>query len=202
MLVEGGIDVSLLELVNMAYSVFPGGMIGDARTPLEDFVRERMRGYLRDAGYTANEIEAVLSMKPEHLAPVPRQLAAVRAFASLPEAASLAAANKRVANILKQAQAKGESYGNASAAEMTEDAEIKLFNALAEASRIATPLFKNGDYTGYLKTFAVLRAPVDAFFESIMVMVDDPVVRRSRLALLCDLREQMNRVADISKLAA
>ena len=84
MLVEGGIDVSLLELVNMAYSVFPGGMIGDARTPLEDFVRERMRGYLRDAGYTANEIEAVLSMKPEHLAPVPRQLAAVRAFASLP----------------------------------------------------------------------------------------------------------------------
>ncbi len=202
MLVEGGIDVSLLELVNMAYSVFPGGMIGDARTPLEDFVRERMRGYLRDAGYTANEIEAVLSMKPEHLAPVPRQLAAVRAFASLPEAASLAAANKRVANILKQAQAKGESYGNASAAEMTEDAEIELFNALAEASRIATPLFKNGDYTGYLKTFAVLRAPVDAFFESIMVMVDDPVVRRSRLALLCDLREQMNRVADISKLAA
>ena len=85
---------------------------------------------------------------------------------------------------------------------MTEDAEIELFNALAEASRIATPLFKKGDYTGYLKTFAVLRAPVDAFFESIMVMVDDPVVRRSRLALLCDLREQMNRVADISKLAA
>ena len=202
MLVEGGIDVSLFDLVNMANSVFPKGNIGDARSDLEIFVRERMRGYLRDAGYTANEIESVLSMNPVRLAPIPRQLAAVRAFASLPEAASLAAANKRVANILKQAEARGESFANPSVAQMTEDAEVKLYDALAEASRIATPLFKNGDYTEYLKTFAVLRAPVDAFFESIMVMVDDAAVRKNRLALLRDLRDQMNRVADISKLAA
>ncbi|MSQ51682.1 MAG: glycine--tRNA ligase subunit beta [Betaproteobacteria bacterium] len=202
MLVEGSIDVSLFDLVDLAFSAFPKGILGGAQADLRMFILERMRGYLREMAYTTNEIESVLCMNPMHLASVPRQLAAVRAFASLPEAASLAAANKRVANILKQAQAKGESFANASVAAMTEDAEIKLHDALAAASRIATPLFKNGDYTGYLKAFAVLKAPVDAFFDSIMVMVDDPVARRSRLALLCDLRDQMNRVADISKLAA
>ena len=200
-LIERGLEISLAKLVDAAFSVFPQGMIGNAGTDLIGFILDRLRGYLRDTGFTVNEIEAVLSMNPVQLAPVPRQLAAVRAFASLPEAASLAAANKRVANILRQAEAKGESFANARAAEMIEDAELKLFDALAEASRVATPLFKNGDYTGYLKTFAVLRAPVDAFFESIMVMVDDPAVRRSRLALLHDLRHEMNRIADISKLA-
>jgi len=201
-LVERGLEVSLAKLVDAAFAVFPQDMIGNAGTDLIEFIRDRLRGYLRDAGYSANEIEAVLCMQPLQLAPIPRQLAAVRAFAGMPEAASLAAANKRVANILRQAEAKGESFANASAAEMLEDAELTLFDALTEASRIATPLFKNGDYTGYLKAFAVLKAPVDAFFESIMVMVDDPAVRRSRLALLHDLRHEMNRVADISKLAA
>ena len=201
-LVERGLEVSLAKLVDAAFAVFPQDMIGNAGTDLIEFIRDRLRGYLRDAGYSANEIEAVLCMQPLQLAPIPRQLAAVRAFAGMPEAASLAAANKRVANILRQAEAKGESFANAIAAEMLEDAELTLFDALTEASRIATPLFKNGDYTGYLKAFAVLKAPVDAFFESIMVMVDDPAVRRSRLALLHDLRHEMNRVADISKLAA
>ena len=85
---------------------------------------------------------------------------------------------------------------------MNETAERGLFDALAEASRLARPLFQRGDYTAYLKTFAVLRVPVDAFFESVMVMVDDAAVRKNRLALLRDLRDEMNRVADIAKLAA
>ncbi len=201
-LVEGELKVPLFELVKAAFSVFPRGMVGDAHTDLEIFVFERLRSYLREASYTANEIESVLCMHPTQLDQIPRQLAAVRAFAGLPEAASLAAANKRVANILKQAEAKGESFNKAQVHEMKEPAERHLFDALRKASQKATPLFEAGDYTGYLKAFAVLKPPVDAFFESVMVMVDDKEVRKSRLALLKDLRDEMNRVADISKLAA
>jgi glycyl-tRNA synthetase beta chain len=201
-LVEGKLKLPLSDLVNGAFSVFPRGMIGDAHTDLEMFVIERLRSYLREAGYSANEIESVLCVHPARLDQVPSQLAAVRAFACLPEAASLAAANKRVANILKQVEAKGESFGKAQAQDMKEPAERNLFDALKNATDMATPLFQSGDYTGYLKAFAVLKSPVDAFFESVMVMVDDPEVRRSRLALLKDLRDEMNRVADISKLAA
>jgi len=201
-LVEGKLKVPLSDLVNEAFSVFPRGMIGDAHTGLEIFIFERLRSYLREAGYSANEIESVLCMHPTRLDQVPGQLAAVRAFASLPEAASLAAANKRVANILKQAEAKGESFNQAQAQAMKEPAERDLFDALIKASQKATPLFQAGDYTGYLKAFAVLKSPVDAFFESVMVMVDDQEVRKNRLALLKDLRDEMNRVADISKLAA
>jgi glycyl-tRNA synthetase beta chain len=202
MLIEGRLSLSLHDLVTAAFSVFPRGKVGDAHADLELFVIERLRGHLREAGYTANEVESVLCKHPTRLDQVPRQLAAVRAFAALPEAASLAAANKRVANILKQAEAKGESFNQAKAHEMKEPADRNLFDALKEASRQATPLFDAGDYAGYLKTFAVLKSPVDAFFDSVMVMSDDAQARRSRLALLQDLRDEMNRVADISKLAA
>jgi glycyl-tRNA synthetase beta chain len=201
-LIESERSLSLHDLVNAAFSVFPRGKAGDAHADLELFVIERLRGHLREAGYTANEIESVLCLHPTQLDRVPRQLAAVRTFAALPEAASLAAANKRVANILKQAEAKGESFGNAQAQAMKEPAERDLFDALRQASQKAKPLFQAGDYTGYLKAFAVLKSPVDAFFESVMVMVDDQEVRKNRLALLQDLRAEMNRVADISKLAA
>lgn len=202
MLVEGNLPLSLFDLVNAAFSVFPQGMLGDAHTDLETFVFERLRGHLREAGYGANEIEAVLCMRPVQLDQVPRQLEAVRAFAGLPEAESLAAANKRVVNILKQAEAKGESFINAEAGMLREPAERALFEALRKTSLRANSLFKQGDYTGYLKTFSVLKAPVDAFFDSVMVMVDDHELRRNRLALLADLRREMNQVADISKLAA
>jgi glycyl-tRNA synthetase beta chain len=202
MLIEGKLSVSSHDLVNAAYSVFPRGMIGDTNTNLHEFIFERLRSYLREAGYTANEIEAVLCMRPVQLHQVPLQLAAVRAFASLPEAESLAAANKRVVNILKQAEAKGESFNRAQAEALTETAERDLFNALAMATRNATPLLQKGDYAGYLKAFAVLKSPVDAFFDSVMVMVEDAAVRQNRLALLADLRQEMNRIADISKLAS
>jgi glycyl-tRNA synthetase beta chain len=201
-LIEGNLQVSLDELVNWAFSVFPAGMLGEAHAELETFVFERLRGYLRETGYTANEIESVLCMRPVRLLQVPRQLAAVRAFASLPEAESLAAANKRVANILKQAGAKGVLLVPAEAGKLQEPAERALFDALKTASRLATPLFEQGDYTGYLRTFAVLKSPVDAFFDAVMVMVDDAALRQNRLALLSDLRMEMNRVADISKLAS
>ena len=201
-LVEQDLRLSLSDLAAAAFAVYPPGVLGDARAAVETFILERLRGYLRDAGYSANEVESVLCMRPVRLDLVPHQLAAVRAFADLPEAESLAAANKRVANILKQAAAKGESFQNAEVRMLKEPGERALFDALRTASQQATPRFERGDFTGYLKTFAVLKTPVDTFFDTVMVMVDDSALRQNRLALLADLRQAMNRFADLSKLAA
>ncbi len=126
----------------------------------------------------------MLSQNPARLDLVPQQLEAVKAFEALPEAESLAAANKRVANILKQAEAKGESFAKAERKELKEAAEISLFDALQKATGNANPLFERGDYAGYLKTFAVLKAPVDAFFDKVMVMAEQKALRQNRLALL------------------
>jgi glycyl-tRNA synthetase beta chain len=200
-LIERDLPLSLSDLINEAFSVYDR-KVGDAHSELEGFIRDRLIGYLRDRGYSALEVDSVLAAGFDRVSDTVRQLEAVRAFNALPEAQSLAAANKRVVNILKQAEARGESFANVGLDELKEPAERALFEALTDASRQATPLFDSGDFTGYLKTFAVLKTPVDAFFDAIMVMVDDPGVRKSRLALLSDLRRQMNRVADISRLAA
>jgi glycyl-tRNA synthetase beta chain len=199
-LVERSYPLALDELLNAAFEGYPG--IGQAHTDLEAFIRERFAGYLKDSGYSTLEVDAVLSLNPTRMDRVPDQLQAVRAFLALPEAASLAAANKRVANILRQAAGKGESFINADAGRLREPAERELFDALGKATRRARPLFDQGDFTGYLRTFADLKAPVDAFFDTVMVMAEDAELRRNRLALLADLREEMNRVADISRLAA
>lgn len=202
-LIERDLPLCLDELVKTAFSTFdPSCKLADAHTELETFVFERMRGYFADAGYTPQEIDAVLSMRPVGVNKIPLQLAAVRAFAALPEAASLAAANKRVANILRQAEAKGDAVRDTDEKLLQDPAERALFTALKLASSTAMPLFKKGDYTGYLKTFAVLKAPVDAFFDSVMVMAEDAALRRNRIALLEELRREMNQIADISKLAA
>ena len=200
-LIERDIPVSLHELVNTAFAGY-NGRIADAHTDLQIFVLDRLSGYLRDHGYSTLEVESVVSLRPVQINVVPRQVEAVRAFNTLPEAQSLAAANKRVVNILKQAAAKGESFINADGHNLKEPAERALFDALRITSQKANSLFDQGDFTGYLKTFAVLKSPVDAFFNSVMVMVDDRALRQNRLALLADLRKEMNRIADISKLAA
>ena len=201
-LVEGGFKLQLHDLVMDAFDTFPRSLVNATPVELEQFVVERARGYLRDKGFSANEVEAVLSVNNDSLYLVPKQLQAVRAFAELAQAASLAAANKRVANILRQAAAKGESFANVTREELREPAEIALFDQLSRVSTTAKPLFEAGDYEGYLKTFASLKAPVDSFFDSIMVMAPDAAVRRARLALLADLQREMNRVADIGKLAS
>ena len=200
-LIERDLALPLHALVNAAFAGY-NGRVGDAGTDLQLFIFDRLAGYLRDRGYTALEVESVVSLRPVQISLVPRQVEAVRAFNTLPEAQSLAAANKRVVNILKQAEAKGESFMDAEADKLKEPAERALFDALRSTSRQAASLFNQGDFTGYLKTFAVLKSPVDAFFDSVMVMVDDQALRQNRLALLADLRREMNQVADISKLAA
>ncbi|HUQ26856.1 MAG TPA: glycine--tRNA ligase subunit beta [Burkholderiales bacterium] len=197
-LVENKLRLSLKELIHAAFEPFPT----KPHTDLRDFMFDRFAGYLREQGYSTLQVDAVLSKQPVNLSVVPQQLEAVKVFQSLPEAESLAAANKRVANILKQAEAKGETFANTAINELVEPAERALHEAIRKASDKAKPLYESGDYTGYLKSFAVLKAPVDAFFDKVMVMVEDEKLRRSRLALLRDLREAMNRVADLSKLAA
>ena len=199
--VENQLPLALDRLVRDAFEVF-GAKARDAQTDLETFIFERFSGYLRDQGFSTLQVDAVLSQRPARINRVPQQLEAVKAFEALPEAESLAAANKRVANILRQAQAKGETFAKVARAELKEPPEISLFDALHEASTTADELFERGDYTGYLKTFAVLKAPVDEFFDKVMVMVEQDALRRNRLALLADLRRAMNRVADISRLAA
>jgi glycyl-tRNA synthetase beta chain len=156
---------------------------------------------LKEQGFSTLQVDAVLSQNPVRLRLVPQQLEAVKAFQQLPEAESLAAANKRVANILKQAAEKGESFTKAERKALKEPAELALLAALELASSNAMPMFERGDYAGYLKSFAVLKQPVDAFFDSVMVMAKEEELRKNRLALLADLRKAMNRVADISKLA-
>jgi len=196
--VENQLSLSLWDLVDAAFEPFKG----KAQTDLQSFFTERMRSYFQEQGYSVNEVEAVLSLNPVAIILIPKQLEAVRAFSALPEAASLAAANKRIANILRQAETKGESFADADVSVLKEPAEILLFEALQAASRSAKPLFDSGDFSGYLKTFASLKSPVDSFFDGVMVMVDDRKLRENRLALLTDMRKAMNRFSDISKLAA
>ncbi len=171
------------------------------------FIRERAANLMRERGYTAHQVAAVMEVdsiesKPDRFDLLPKKLEAVRVFAALPESTSLAAANKRIANIIKQAHDKGEKFGFVDHDNFPEQVERDLYHALRQASAKASPQFEKGNYTDYLKSFAVLRAPVDAFFDGVMVMAEDPHVRQKRLNLLFELEFEMNRVADISKLAS
>jgi glycyl-tRNA synthetase beta chain len=164
------------------------------------FLYDRLAVMLREQGYSAHEVDAVLALRPQRLSDVAKRLAAVRAFASLPEAESLAAANKRVGNILKKAE--GGVEAQADAALLKEAAEVELNQALTRVKPQADAAFQQGDYTASLQALAALRVPVDAFFDNVMVNAEDPALRKNRLGLLATLHEAMNRVADLSKLAA
>jgi glycyl-tRNA synthetase beta chain len=169
-------------------------------TKVLDFIYDRVSGAQREQGHSANEVEAVLSLRPPVLADIPKRLDAVRVFAALPEAPALAAANKRVGNILKKAE--GEVGKAADPALFVEAAESELFAALSDIAPQADAAFNAGDYTASLQKLAALKAPVDAFFDKVMVNADDPALKANRLALLNQLHQTMNRVADLSRLAA
>jgi len=199
MLIEKNLPLRLFDLVNIAFAAFVKGL-GHAHTDVEIFIFDRLGGIMREQGYTANEVEAVLSLNPTLIYLVPKQLEAVRAFAGLPEAPALAAANKRVGNILKKAE--GEVGEKVDPARFVEDAEKALFAALGDIAPQADAAFEAGDYTASLQKLAALKAPVDAFFDHVMVNADDPALKANRLALLNQLHRTMNRVADLSRLAA
>ena len=198
-LVEKNLPLDLPELLRSAAPVF-GGLIEDPTPKLLPFFADRLAVSLREQGYSAQEVDAVLALAPTRLGEVPRRLAAVRAFAGLPEAASLAAANKRIGNILKKAE--GEVEAKVNTALLQEAAEQALFEALGTVQPEADRLFEQGDLAGSLKALAALKTPVDAFFDDVMVNAEDAQLRANRLGLLKTLHEAMNRVADLSRLAA
>ena len=199
MLVEKDLPLDLTALLAAAVPAF-GGLISDATPALTDFIYDRISGSLREQGYSAQEVDAVLALRPQRLADIGRRLSAVRAFTALAEAPALAAANKRVGNILKKAD--GEVQAKVDAGLLKESAEIALAQALADVAPQADAAFAAGDYTASLQALAALRTPVDAFFDDVMVNAEDPALKANRLGLLKTLHEAMNRVADLGRLAA
>ncbi|MCE1241581.1 MAG: glycine--tRNA ligase subunit beta [Azonexaceae bacterium] len=201
MLAENDLALPLDTLLTAAAAPFAAvDGFQPAKTALADFIYDRLAGSLREEGYSAQEVDAVVSQRPQRLGDIPRRLAAVRAFSALPEAAALAAANKRVGNILKKAEA--AVYARIDANLLKEAAEQALAAALAEVAPKADAAFAAGDYTASLSALAALRAPVDAFFDGVMVNADDPALKANRLGLLATLHAAMNRVADLSRLSA
>ncbi|MEG1770735.1 MAG: glycine--tRNA ligase subunit beta [Comamonas sp.] len=198
MLVEKDLALDLETLLVSTLPAF-GDKITDATPALVDFIYDRLAGNLREQGFSAQQVDAVLALRPQRLADVQKRLEAVRAFAALPEAPALAAANKRVGNILKKAETAVQARVDASL--LQETAEQELNQALQTTVPRADAQFAEGDYTASLQTLAVLRAPVDAFFDKVMVNAEDPALKANRLGLLATLHEAMNRVADLSRLA-
>ena len=208
MLVEKNLPLELLLLLHNAGDPFKD-LISADRSKLADdmlsFINDRLAGSLREQGFSAQEVDSVVSQKPQRLGDVAKRLAAVRTFAALPEAPALAAANKRIGNILKKAPP--DVAAHVSEIDLLEPAEIALYAVMQAVLPQANAQFDAGDYTASLQTLAALRAPVDAFFDGVMVNVPETQenafeLRRNRLGLLKSLHDAMNRVADLSRLVA
>jgi glycyl-tRNA synthetase beta chain len=199
-LAERRLPLGLETLVDDAFSVFDAShKLAAAQAELMSFFFDRMRGYFAESGYSPSEIDAVLALKPGRVDLVPLQLDAVKMFNTLPEAPSLAAANKRIGNILKKTAAPVLPQFDQNL--LVEGAEKALGSAFTLARANAEQRFAAQDYTGMLKALASLKGPVDAFFDGVMVMTDDERLRDNRIALLAQLQQTMNRIADISRLA-
>ncbi|WP_447748859.1 glycine--tRNA ligase subunit beta [Variovorax boronicumulans] len=192
-----GLD-ALLQDAAAQFSAIDGFDSSKATVELRDFILDRLAGSLREQGASAQEVDAVLAPLPQRLGEVPKLLAAVRAFAALPAAAALAAANKRIGNILKKAP---EADAHVSELLLQEPAEKALHAAMAQVVPAANAQFDAGDYTGSLQTLAALREPVDAFFTDVMVNAEQADLRLNRLGLLMSLHSAMNRVAQLERLA-
>ncbi|HOZ63813.1 MAG TPA: glycine--tRNA ligase subunit beta [Burkholderiaceae bacterium] len=197
MLVEKDLPLGVYQLVQMGESALPN--LTAVLDSLSEFIYDRLASSLREQGFSAQEVDAVLALRPQRLGDVPKRLTAVRAFATLPEAPALAAANKRISNILKKAQ---EVDAHVSEVLLKESAEIALYAAMKDVAPKAKAQFEAGDYTTSLQTLAALRAPVDAFFDGVMVNAEEMDLRLNRQGLLKSLHVAMNRVADLSRLAA
>ncbi|WP_296658444.1 glycine--tRNA ligase subunit beta [Paraburkholderia sp.] len=200
-LVEKQLPLDLVELLRAAAAQFANvPAVTDSTDAIYEFCMDRLRGLLRERGYAAAEIDAVLALNPTRLDDIVARLDAVREFAALAESASLAAANKRISNILKKSDGAGDAGVQIS---LFVEAAEKALHAQLEAvtPRVETQLAAR-EYTGALTALAALRESVDMFFNDVMVNAEDPALRANRLALLKALHRQMNSVADISRLAA
>jgi len=200
-LVEQGIDVPVAKLLHFAFDAFaPVQAVKPAHDALAGFIADRLRGYLREQGGSANEIEALLAAGLEGLVSLPARLAALREFEALPEAEALAAANKRIVNILRKSGSEAAAAVDRSL--LADGAERELWLAFERLHPAVAGHCAAGDYASALKALATTKPVVDRFFDDVMVMADDPAIRGNRLALLRGVAATMNRVADIGKLAA
>ena len=202
MLMDRSLQINVRQLIEFGHAAFMNGLIApkdELRPKLELFFQERIVGLLESEGHPFANVSAVLA-SPDLASwgEIRARLAAVRAFADLPESAALAAANKRIGNILKKAP---EVDAHVSPVLLKEPAEIALYGAMQSVLPRAQTLFEGGDYTGSLQALAALRSPVDAFFDGVMVNAEEMDLRRNRQGLLKSLFEAMNRVADLSRLA-
>ena len=202
-LVERGIDVDLTAMLEKAVAEQPAGKLpaDELLAELYAFITDRMRRYFldRDSGLGVETFEAVMVRQPASLVDFDRRLAAVQTFARLDQAESLAAANKRIANILRKA---GDPEGLAVSIKLFEhDAEQSLHSSLENSREKVAPMLEQRRYAEILNELADLRDPVDRFFDDVMVMAEDDAVRNNRLALLGELRALFLDVADISRLS-
>ncbi len=196
-IIENKLDLNILDLIDFSLTLFTHQFDrNETHKLVADFVFERLKGYCLDQGYTADEFDAVISVTPAEPLDFMQRLQAVKAFRQLPEAESLAAANKRIRNILK----KSDTEPAASIGELVEAEEKQLLKAALQSADDIKPLLAQRDYQATLNRLAQLRNDVDAFFDSVMVMTDDLDLRANRLALLSLLFEQFLTCADISKL--
>jgi glycyl-tRNA synthetase beta chain len=199
MLAEMALPLDLTTLLQIARAQFGEQVADSVVVDVHGFMLDRLKNYLRDKGFEPNEIEAVVSQSPSRIDLVLPRLEAVVAFKKLPEAEALAAANKRIQNILKKAE---QPKAGPDMALFAEDAERDLFQVVNGIAPKVNSLVANEDYTDALCELATVRAAVDRFFDDVMVMADEPLIRNNRLALLKMLGDLMNQVADISKLAS
>jgi len=206
-LVEKKIKLSVVDLITYTLKQFAQAEVGENAKidVIHNFILDRLRAYLKDQGidgknFSTNEVESVVSQSPVLFNDVLERLAAVRQFSQLEEATALAAANKRIGNILKKVDFALPEKVNPSLFKL--DAEKALAKALDEVMPSVQSAFKAGNFTLALQSFASLRSQVDGFFNDVMVMDPDTALRDNRLALLAEMHQAMNRVADIGKLAA
>lgn len=194
-------SLDVLELLQMAHAQYPSGVLAEsAAQDIYNFMLDRFRSYLRERDYRPDEIEAVFSLNPRQFDDALKRLEALQSFRKLPEAAALAAANKRISNILRQAGGNPADYEQSNPILFIEPAEKELGRVVALMHNEVGPILAAGNYAEGLKRLAALRNHVDRFFDDVMVMVDDPKIRNNRLALLNELSALFLWTADISRL--
>ncbi len=198
-LIEKNLDLDLVDLVSQALEQQKHtGIEEGTQTKVVEFLIDRLRGYSLDLGYLPDEFDAVKTVKPTRPVDFMHRLKAVQSFRRLPEAESLAAANKRIRNILRKVKETVDTDVNADV--LTNQAEKSLYTATQQAQAMVTPLLDQYDYSATLQHLAGLKEPIDGFFDNVMVMADDPILKANRLALLQQLQQLFLQIADIGKL--
>ena len=195
--IEGQIDFDLPALLSHAASLLPAGLDGSLIVgEVEEFIYERLRGYLSDAGYGVDTIDAVRSVQPVSLFDFHGRIQAVHEFRKMPEAGSLAAANKRIRNILKKIDSLPDLNVNSEL--LTDGAEQNLYNELVKMEQAVTPIIQHREYSKALTSLASLKQTIDLFFDDVMVMDDTDSIRNNRIALVTRVNNQFSAIADIS----